>query len=130
MDDSWNEENMPSSGAYAVRIDQDITGGWPGTGGAKTGGVPFPPTNNTGVVKFNPVFLSLANSGTAAVPVTVTVFRTGGPTTSALTVPPQTRISIPGSSPTAPGDLAVGITTTAALPANTVLTALVEYGTP
>lgn len=123
---------MPSSGAYAVRIDQDISGAWPGPpAGPKTGVVPLPPTNNAGVIKFNPVFLSLANSGAAAVTVNVTVFRQGAPpATSTFTVPAQTRVSVPGSSPTAPGDLAVGITTTAALPASTVLTAMVEYGTP
>jgi hypothetical protein len=100
-------------------------------GGAKTGVVPLPPTNNTGTVKFNPVFVSIANSGTIAVAVNVTIFRQGaGPSTSTFTVPPGTRVSVPGSSPTAPGDLAVGITTTAALPAGHVLTAMVEYGTP
>lgn len=131
MDDSWNGRNMPGSGAYAVRIDQDITGGWPGVAGVKTGVVPLPPTNSTGTIKFNPVFLSLANSGSTAVTVNVTIFRQGaGSTTSPFTVPPGTRVSVPGSSPAAPGDLAVGITTTAALPAAHVLTALVEYGTP
>jgi hypothetical protein len=118
MDDSWNGRNMPGSGAYVVPID----------GGR--GVVPLPPTNNTGTVKFDPVFLSLTNSSAVAVTLHIVVFRQGPPTSSFFTVPPLTRVSVPGSSPTAPGDLAVLIAVAGPPPPNGVLTAMVEYGTP
>ena len=116
---------MPGSGAYTVGIDKLFGPGLLG------GVVPLPPTNNTGIVNFNPVFLSLANSGGAAVNVHVIVFRQGGANSlGTVTVPPETRVSIPDASPTAPGDLAVRITTQVPVPPDTFLTALVEYGTP
>jgi hypothetical protein len=126
---------MPGTGAYAVPIELG-TGAQFADPNNKNGVVPLPPTNNTGAVDFNPVFVSLAHanispSAVAPVTVTIAIYRQagGGPQVLTIPIPPGTRVGLPQLSPTAPGDLAVGITAPGA-PTGTMLTALVEYGTP
>jgi hypothetical protein len=118
------------SGAYAVVID-------PPAGLAAntpfTRVVPLPPAGNTGSVRFQPVFVSVAVAGpTLPITILATLIRAGGSQTLGpfpINAPGRQGICQAGA-----GDLAVEIGFT---PANvttitppTAVTALVEYGTP
>ncbi len=118
------------SGAYAVVIDPPA-GLLPNTKFTRV--VPLPPAGNTGTVRFQPVFLSVAVAGpTLPVTIHVTLIRTGGPQAlGPFVINSATRQSI---CQVAAGDLAaeIGFTPTGVDPSTppTAVTALVEYGTP
>jgi hypothetical protein len=118
------------SGAYAVVIDPPANLAF-NTAFARC--VPLPPAGNTGAVKYEPVYLSLAVAPGVAVPLTVsvTLIRTGGP--QILGPFTFTSSGRQGVCKVSPGDLAaeIGFTPSGA-PATAVaaVTAFVEYGTP
>jgi hypothetical protein len=117
------------SGAYAVVID-------PPAGLAAntpfTRVVPLPPAGNTGSVRFQPVFVSVAVGGTTPITIQATLIRSGGSQTLGpfpINSPGRQGICQAGA-----GDLAVelGFTPSGVNPTTppTAVTALVEYGTP
>jgi len=119
---------MPGSGAFAIEIG-------PVDFATRSSIVPLPPPGNSGVVDFQPVFLSVAANfasgpGTGRT-INVEFLRVPGPNTSTTVTLPLGggRVNVGGA--LTPADLAATISTSGvALTAGEQITALVEYTTP